>query len=82
MGNEERRLRPRRLECLGFAVGKNMYMELRGGTPVVQGRNEIALAGVIVSCDDETVTIRLSRDCLATLSEQPIGREMTTENQQ
>ncbi len=77
MENDKRSVaKPRDLECLGPFVGKRMFMELRGETPLIPERREIALSGTIVAVDElspeKTVTIKIPLSHLATLSEKPI----------
>jgi len=72
MENDGRRRKPKTLEG-GFPLGQYIYMELSGGPPVVEGRNDISLEGIIITdFDKDTVTIRIPRRCLTTLSENPI----------
>ena len=67
------------LECLGDTVGKEVFLELRGSTPLIRSRREIALKGTVVSVDEfsggpKTITLKIPLEHLATLCEVPITR--------
>lgn len=69
----------RDLECLGNYVGKEAFLELRGGTPVLRSRREIALQGRVVSVSEfnvarKTITLEIPLEHLATISDSPITR--------
>lgn len=67
----------RELEGLSWFIGKDVHMELRGGTPLLRSRREIFLKGKIVDVtvdrvDKKTVTIEIPLIHVATVSEKPI----------
>lgn len=62
------------LEGLGCYVGKTMFLELRGGTPLVRSRREIALEGRVIAFSAGKITLEICLEDLASISEVPITR--------
>src|SRR3989338_9355821 len=61
------------LEGLQPYVGQEVFVEIRGGTPVVPSRREIALDSVrMVSADRDTVTLQIPIQYISTISGEPI----------
>ena len=72
------------LECLGYFVGRDVYMELKGGDPTIPDRREIALKGKVVdvkefNVEQRTITVEIPIANVASLSESPITVEQHRE---